>query len=168
MKEGEHQCPGLCILALLRQRATWSFRLRPPPLGPRAGCLRPEPTRTSKTLPASMGGGRARVLRLECKRARPPARPAPTFRPRLHPRPTPVGPAPPRPLHQATPFSPPHQASGPVSAEMLLRLAATSLFLRPRPYPPPHQTSGRVSAGVLLRLAAAPLASGPALVPPPP
>ena len=53
MNEGEHQSPGLCILALSPRRATWLFRLCPPTLGSRAGCLRPEPTRTSEVLPAS-------------------------------------------------------------------------------------------------------------------
>lgn len=37
MSEGEHECPGLCILALLQRRATWLFTHCPPPLDPRVG-----------------------------------------------------------------------------------------------------------------------------------
>lgn len=136
MNEGEHQSPGLCILALPPRRATWLFRLGPPPLGPRAGFLHPEPTSTSETLPASMGGGRARVSRLEGKRAVP---------------------RPPRPHIQA----PPHNALPSLSAP-----PCPAPGLRPRPSLLPIRPQSQAPPKCFLGSRLRPYSSDPALIPP--
>lgn len=92
--------PRFYILALLLQRwAAWLFPHCPPPLNPRVGCsLGNQLVLATEPLPASLGGGCSRILRLRCSRVNP----AP---PRLHIQAPPhrwaprtVGPAHPRPF----------------------------------------------------------------------
>lgn len=65
-----HPCSPEAIGYLVIQ--TLSNTPRPP-----RGALAREPTHISETLPVSMGGGRSRIMRLECTRVNP-------AQPRLH------------------------------------------------------------------------------------